>query len=480
MAKKKTTQKFIKEATNVHKGKYDYSASLYSTNHSKLRIICRSHGEFLQTPANHLQGQGCPICAGTMKSNTTEFIIKAEKIHGKKYDYSKSIYKTTMEKIEIVCSKHGSFRQVANDHLRGAGCKKCSYESRGRKRSLSKKDFVSLAENVHGNRYEYSEYSRYFDKVRILCLKHGEFFQTPANHLQGHGCPKCSNTFSKGEMELFDFLTELLPTDKIHTRDKTVISPQEIDIYIPGRSLAIEYCGLYWHSELAGKDRLYHLRKLDECSNKGIRLITVFEDEWIHKKDIVKSRLKNLLGAQTYKIHARKCVVEEIDTKRARNFIEKYHIQGYVGSFLKLGLFHEDELVAVMTFSKASRAKGNRHHDIVELSRYCASTKVVGGAGKLFKHFTKSPQARNFTKVISYADLRWNTGDMYTKIGFEQGGRSGPNYWYFVPGGTKRTHRFKYRKRSTDVQTISEWENRKQEGLNRIWDCGNLRFTYTI
>jgi len=122
---------------------------------------------------------------------------------------------------------------------------------------------------------------------------------------------------------------------------------------IPSKKLAIEYCGLYWHSESMGKNRNYHIKKLNMCTDKGYRLITIFEDEWVNKRNITESRLMNVLGINKSKrIYARKCVVKEISATQARMFCEQNHLQGYTGSNIKIGAYYNTELVAVMYFFK--------------------------------------------------------------------------------------------------------------------------------
>ena len=126
MSKKSTTGEFISKSKLIHGDKYDYSKVEYVNNHSKVCIICPEHGEFWQTPANHLKNRGCPICGGHQKSSTEEFIKKANKVHNNKYDYSKVEYKNIETKVCIICPEHGEFWQLAHSHLTNHGCPKCS------------------------------------------------------------------------------------------------------------------------------------------------------------------------------------------------------------------------------------------------------------------------------------------------------------------------------------------------------------------
>ena len=193
MGKKLTTEEFIKKANKKHNGKYDYSKVEYIDSHTKVCIICPEHGEFWQGPANHLSGQNCPKCASievhTNQSNKKEgFIQKAKEIHGDKYDYSKVEYINNHTKVCIICPEHGEFWQKPIHHTQGKGCPYC-----GGTKKLTTKEFVEKAKQIHGDRYDYSkvDYISAETKVCIICPEHGEFWQTPHAHLNGHRCPNC-------------------------------------------------------------------------------------------------------------------------------------------------------------------------------------------------------------------------------------------------------------------------------------------------
>ena len=184
---KLTTVEFIAKAIKIHGQLFDYSQVEYITTMDKVKIICKIHGIFQQTPNAHLGGNKCPKCYGLYKT-TEEFIIEAEYIHGETYDYSLSKYTKAMNITQIICKKHGVFEQTAINHLKGAGCRKCA----GQERTTT--NIVDLFIHVHGNLYDYSKvnFTRNRDKVKIICKEHGEFEQTPDGHLRGQGCMKCS------------------------------------------------------------------------------------------------------------------------------------------------------------------------------------------------------------------------------------------------------------------------------------------------
>lgn len=187
-----TIEKFIKRAKEVHGDKYDYSKIVYKNNKEKICIICPKHGEFFQKPTAHLSGSGCPSCSNSRKLTTEEFVERARKVHGDRYDYSKVEYKRSREKVCIICPDHGEFYQMANTHLQGSGCTKCS-----NKEKIDTKRFIKKSREVHGDKYDYSKVDYKHSKipVKILCKIHGYYNQMPVNHLQGSGCPKCGSTY---------------------------------------------------------------------------------------------------------------------------------------------------------------------------------------------------------------------------------------------------------------------------------------------
>jgi hypothetical protein len=254
-----------------------------------------------------------------------------------------------------------------------------------------------------------------------------------------------------------------------------------LDIYIPYHNIAFEFDGLYWHNELY-KDANYHLNKTELCEEKGIKLIHIFEDEWTYKQDIVKSRVKNLLGLSNDKIFARKCVIKEVKTENKTKFLDENHIQGSVGSSVNLGLYYKDELVSIMTFGSLRKNMGRNFIDgHYELLRFCnkLDSNVIGGASKLFKHFINN---YNPIEVISYADRRWSQGGLYDNLGFEFIKNSVPNYFYVVKG--KRMNRYNFRK---DILVKEGYDADKSEReimsgrkIYRIYDCGNKLYRIKI
>jgi len=197
MKKTLTTCQFISKAKNKHGTRYSYDKTEYIKSCEKVIITCSKHGDFLQTPNKHTYGRGCPLCGGSRKLVTSEWIVSAKKKHGNTYDYSKTKYVNAKTPVLITCNVHGDFLQVPDKHKMGQGCPMCGkikHQEYGD--SLAKKSaesFVKKSTKIHGKKYSYSKskYHRSDEDLTIICEKHGEFSQTPDSHLSGSGCPKC-------------------------------------------------------------------------------------------------------------------------------------------------------------------------------------------------------------------------------------------------------------------------------------------------
>jgi len=289
---------------------------------------------------------------------------------------------------------------------------------------------------------------------------------------------------SKEEILLVNFIKSIYKGE-IQTNVRGLIKNNEIDIFIPELSLAVEYNGLYWHSEKSGKMNDYHINKTKLCNELGIRLIHIFSDEWILKEEIIKQKLISIITKPKNRIYARKCIIKEITPKQKNDFLNSYHIQGEDRSSIKLGLFYNDNLVGVMTFSKPRISLGSKSYknNSFELSRFALSLNVIGGASKLLKFFIKNHTPSH---IYSYSDNRYSdpNNNMYLKIGFIKTNSSKPGYFY-TKDFQKRLHRFNFnkgilKKMGCDVENKTEKEIMNELGYTRIWDCGTTRYDLEI
>ena len=257
-------------------------------------------------------------------------------------------------------------------------------------------------------------------------------------------CPYCYKYGkSYAEIEILNYLKTFYKGEILHGKRKYIDNngENELDIYLPEKQLAIEYNGLYYHSDRY-KDKYYHINKTKACKAKGIRLIHIFEDEWLKHQDIVKSRLRHIIGQTTERIYARNTTIKPIETKNKNKFLNTYHIQGEDKASIKLGAYYNDELVAVMTFCKPRACFGGKKDpNAYELSRFCPKYSIIGIASKMMSHFKANYE---WNTVYTYADMRWSDGNVYEKMGMKLVEQSRPNYWYIK--GLERFHRFAFRK----------------------------------
>jgi serine protease inhibitor ecotin len=299
MRKPFTLQKFIEKAINVHGDKYDYSSSIYHGSDNKIKIICPEHGEFEQIPYNHLMGKGCKKCSLIstsikLKNTHNQFIEKAKKIHGDKYDYSLVDYINNRRKVIIICPEHGNFEQIPSSHLLGGSCKSCANNLMSIERRLTKDDFIDRANKIHGDKYDYSliEYINHAVKVIIVCPIHGKFKQAPNAHLMGNkgkgcGCRLCKE--STGERKISIWLNKQnIKFIREYKFDKCKnIKKLPFDFYLPDLNTCIEYDGEQHYKPIklfGGLDNLKKIKKNDliktnYCFNYNIGLIRIRYDE---------------------------------------------------------------------------------------------------------------------------------------------------------------------------------------------------------
>lgn len=213
LSRRKSTQRFIAKAIERHGTRYDYTDTVYISSNEKVTIRCADHGLFDQLPCNHTKGCGCPMCGGTMQSDTPSFIQKARKVHGEKYDYSLVVYQKAIIEVMIMCPEHGGFEQKPSVHLTGCGCPVCGTLITRQVTTLE--NFIMRANAAHGNVYNYEnvKFTKLDDKITIGCRVHGDFDQDATSHLQGHGCAACSQRLKMKTHEQFVTESQLVHGD---------------------------------------------------------------------------------------------------------------------------------------------------------------------------------------------------------------------------------------------------------------------------
>jgi len=465
---------YIERANKIHNNYYRYNNLLINKIKEVGIITCPEHGDFKQRFDAHIGGQGCPKCNGGVSKNYEEFLFEANKVHNNKYLYNKITYKGSRKKINIICPVHGNFEQHVTNHLKGHGCNKCSIEINSKKRILTTNDFIKKANIIHDFKYNYEDvlYEGTKEDVNIICPTHGIFKQKPNDHLMGKGCVYCSLNDSDGEKELYEYISTLVDSN-VERNNRSLIKPKEVDIVIEEKKVCFEYNGLYWHSDFF-KKKNYHQNKKIQLNKLGYNLITIHEDEYKNNKKIINRKIESILNINNkVKIYARKCIIKNIDNESFKEFINNNHIQGYITASIKLGLYYKNELIGVMSFRK--------NRDEWELSRFATSHTIIGGFNKILKFFIRNNEAK---KIITYADLRFSNinENLYTRNGFKFDKITEPNYFYFknnekLSRNMCQKHKLNKLLKNFNPE-LSEYENMTNNGYKRIFDCGNIKYSY--
>jgi hypothetical protein len=454
--------------------------------------------EFTSTPRRLLKIKydKCPCCPGFIKKRTYEELLEEIKTRrGDEFILKTDHYENNKQKMVFYHSKcKQEFEMRIDCFLRGDPCPKCQkiYGN-----EILPDEYIDKVKEMYGDEYEIVAFQRGNTKKKVTVMHHCTdnrtfTFSTYASDFlhKGRKCPRCfsANHVSTAEKEIVDFLRRIYNGEVVESCRTILDNNQEIDIYIPEFKLAIEYDGLYYHSDLFKPDN-YHYNKYAECKDKGITLIHIFEDEWLDdaKRKIIKRKLRYLLKqtGDLERIHARKCEVREIDYKIASKFLDTYHIQGKDKANIYLGLYYNGKLYSVMSFCKPRKFLG-KNSDLkydYELSRFASNTHyIVNGAfSKLLDYFKDN---YSWTSIITYADRRFSSGDTYLANGWTKIRDNKVNYYY--TDNKKRYNRTAFMKGKIKIkfpeiynENKTEREMMKEAGYNRIYDCGTITFIYT-
>ena len=286
MTIKLSKERFIKNSVKIHGDRYDYSNVDLINCKTKVRIICKEHGIFEQTPNGHYNN-GCPKCGKF--SNTKEFVEKSIIVHGDKYDYTNVNYINNITPVDIICKEHGSFFQKPSHHLQGCNCPVCARD----KFKLKEQDFVGKSINVHGNKYDYSKVKiEGGNKIEILCKKHGSFFQTPDNHQRGKGCPICNESHGEKYIRIYFQQRNIKYIKGKEFDDCKYKRNLKFDFYLPEYNMCVEFDGQqHFHviEHFGGEKSLIGNKIRDDiknqyCENNNIRLIRIKYNDNIDDK----------------------------------------------------------------------------------------------------------------------------------------------------------------------------------------------------
>jgi len=447
-----STEEFIIKAKEVHGDKYNYDQVKYYKSRTKVKIYCNSCNKyFYQTPDLHMRTFGCNDYEIKKRSlSTEEFIIKAKEIHGDKYNYDQVNYKSNITKVKIYCNNCKQyFYQTPSSHISGKkGCNNCS-----KSKKLTTKQFVKNAVKIYGSKYNYDqvEYKNNKIKVRIYCNDCEQYFdQKPNSHTQGHGCPYC---VQKSQKELYEFINDIIIAEY---NIRTIIPPKEIDIYIPEKNLAIEYNGVYYHSE-AIKEKFYHYHKYLECASKSIALIQIYETEWHNRKEQVKSFIKTKLDINNI-ISYKQCDIILINKEQYKIFSMNNSIINYKPGNIIYGLLYNNEIVAVVNIINSK---------LINYIEKLGNT-IKSGLYYILQHHSKP---------ITYNDnLRYSIKEQLAPLTYVK--PLNPDFVYFKNTSTYSKFYYPKSKFKKFDNKLTPHENMVNNKYYRIWDAGYDQYTY--
>ena len=516
---------FVKKANLIHNNFYSYELSECISHKSIVKVVCPIHGIFNQKVTYHLKGCGCPKCSSNycnvddlialVKSTRSELTIDFVSVKNRKstvtvtchkhgeyktsirrllsgskclkchsdnrmtsidvyiananelgYELLTKTIKSNKQAIKLKCPIHGEYNTTASSLLEKRKCFKCTSESS----KYTNDEFLKLSGAIHGDKYNYkSNYSHSQIKIKIYCKNcDKDFLQSPANHLQGCGCPYCH--CSSGQYELYEYVVNKGFNAELNNRCK--LNGKELDIFVEERNLGIEYHGNRWHSTNY-VDKHYHFNKYIESRNENIKLLQFFDFEWSDKKRVVQSIINHHLNLSN-KIQARKCEIVKLSNIQAASFFNNNHIQGHRSAEYIIGLKFNDDIVSAISFSK--------HHkyqfEIIRHANLSFNT-VTGGLSKLFKKFLHDNSPKT---VLSYADLRYSTTSAYDSIGFSFDGYTPPGYFYCKSNRVYSRQQFQKHKLKDKLPNfddkMSEHENMRNNGYMKIFNAGNARMIW--
>ena len=483
-----TEEKFKAEVIKKNGDRYDYAKLKFTDLNSCVTVTCKNHGDFSIKARSLYLGYGCKSCAKDVSRSKRAF----------SYDHVKSLVERSegltlisvdrgngSNRARVRCDTHGEYETSLASLLAGSGCRKCSAKKRGEAQLIDFADFVDRANRIHNNRYTYNEdgYRGFSGLININCSLHGVFTQKGGDHISSAaGCPKCgTNKDSKPQVEISEFIGTLnLEAVRNYKFGDT---RHEIDVFIPSLNIGVEYNGCYFHSQGFQPNSSYHKEKQDKASEAGIRLVQLFSDEWEFNRKVCERFIMNLVGANKLnKVYARETAFVKVGHTEASTFYGEHHIQGYGGYGVHRGLKYQNELVALMTFSRKGSGRRAFAEGEWELARFATSRSVVGGASKLFNACVKETNASN---VVSFSDNRLFTGGVYKHLGFTPVAKGSPDYKYVSKDGNLRLHKSRFQHKhlkslfgsAYDPQK-SERENCEANGYYRIYDCGLTKWEW--
>lgn len=479
LSKRATYSEYLKKFEKVHRDKYIYpnnDPTWRPGTHTKLLIICRIHGEFLQSFNSHLSGSGCPNCFNENQTKTySDWLHDFTRVHDDRYKYPSTISGqiNAKTKIIITCKVHGGFQQSLDKHSQGKHCPKCACETNGLALTKNHENWLKDFKAIHGDRYEYPKEGIVGKgtKITIVCKEHGEFTQTPASHLRGCGCPTCFYRISKANLEIAEFIETLgIAVEKEVRIDG---GKKYLFVDLKAGNLGIEHDGLYWHSSkfVQGEGDLPARR--ESMAKAELAMFAIFADEWLFKRGVVQHLLRERLSSSSVHIQATR-LGETLSTED-RDLLAATH----------LGESCDGEVVRAIGFGglRLAIAVFNRKTTCTAvLACYAENKRTQDGLRKCVTEYVKTH--RDITRIEAFTDNRFNNDAIYTAVGFKKLYTTAPDYMYVVK--SKRVHKSNFQKSKLakmfpgEDMSLSEKEITEKHNIYRIYDCGKTKWELTL
>lgn len=498
-------EEILLELNNTCKGNNNSSYTIIPGEPIKNRTIsfvmakCGKHNESRRFGIRNLFIKGffeCDQCKIERNNNIKrkDFIEKlstlsTNSLDNKSYDIDGTIFANNQVRVNVTCLEHNNIysQTVQNIQRDWNGCPVCMSELSAQNLKKDTTHFIQKSTEKHGDRYDYSKsnYDGWEKQVIIICKKHGEFSQRANDHLNGHNCPRCSNSsYSIAEQEITEFIKtfydgEVINNKKIRSSKDNKL--REIDIFIPELNIGFEYNGNYFHSTKF-KENDYHYSKSNVLSEEdGIMLFHIYDDQWINNRSVVESMIRHSMKCTENRLFARNLIVKEIPFSIANQFHIDNHLDGNGKKSSKnLGLFDKSSnLLSVISLSKYSRMENT-----YELDRYSVllNHTVVGGFSKLLKYFENMNICDN---VMTFHNLDLGFNSVYDTVGFELEKITEPSSIFVYNNTIKRVSRYSMQKTSNFIKknvdpdmikSMTQLEIAAHLKINVIKNCGNKKY----
>ena len=494
---KKTHEEFVQEVYDLVGDEYTVLGK-YKTTHTKIKMrhndeYC-DNNEYDVKPTDFLSGNRCPKCMfRSVTKGIDSFKEEVYDLVGDEYTVLSDAYINNGEKIIIqhnaeYCSNNTYSVRPIDFTSMGRRCAICSAKKVGDSNRKSLDTFKTEVYNLVGT--DYVVLGDYIDWKTKTLFRHNipscknEFEMRPGNFItNGNRCPKCAKfgSISNAEIDIICFIKNYY-SGEIRVSDRSVLSGSEIDVYLPDINLGIEYNGFYWHSDKF-KDKDYHLKKLNKAHEAGINLLFIDEVDWLNKENICKARILYHINGIKKSIYARNTELYFPTPKEEKEFLNRNHIQGYIASSIKIALKYEDNIVALLSFTKSRKNVNQNNENEVELLRYATNIDYVvpGGFSKLLKNSIPLIQRKyeDIKIITTFSDNNLSYGNLYEKNGFTLDHISKPSYFYVYQ--KKKYNRFTFRKSELKrlfpeyaLEGLTEFQITDSiPGMYRVWNTGN-------